>query len=885
MIPDDPVGIDQDLPDLIARLGMTVPIFLLWRNALLSTSVRDALAWLQKQNCQQSASECGKPLWPVWLIEEIIARPDSMSEVHLALALVTHHLPHLPSHHQARLILLCISLATKFGMAASVPKLVSLALMAGPQLSEHPSYDPAYIADLSTFYNKLLVILSHLKFAQRCHASMYSSVSTTLQAMLDLSIPLERNSVDLVFRAYAGHSTISNLLFEHMKRWNLPTRPHYINHLLKSAVQRHSGQIAPCQNALADTEASADADIPATTENRPHPSYNRGSLIYIKSLRSDPAEAVAYHARLCKTLTSHPKFVYPRRFVPKRSQFARLNKDLAQESELSIIIAHSWDALVRVLSLQADSTLDELEKLLDDSRSFWSRRARLSTYRALMWACQRRSSYEGVMSLWRRMLAEGLEPTPYHIGIYFGAASRLKVAGIALRDIDAWAYRPGVHQLVRKGAADPAYVWVRPISDPDAPPELKVKLDSHALTNIIRSLRSRTREPEPEPDDYLLAVRIWESAPVRWGAEQSDLAFIELLEAARQSVWDDYSTCWRSNSTTALNLVGEGLELREGRINWAKCSVDQFFVPPEEPIELEPWDRERRRFQSIMLDNFPELTTLSHPFDELADAVAAAADDEPYPTVFDAFNVSHLFDAHSPAPRPRPQLQPTHVAAGSAYLSLSYPVESVLKSFDLDSMLPARSPHYAHLVPSRSTYHAYIRLLAYHSQADDIPMILAWMRHLEMKPKSDTVELAVATLAAAEIARVQAGEVDQGNDKKLYVWLRDWLGESQMPGDDRLEKATGNVQRWYGKRELILRQRRKMKAKWDDRKQAELLKACEVRVKRSMTKAALDRDEAEQQKKGSREREQGLWATQKRSEDASEGSTEEERLSGSLAPA
>ena len=132
------------------------------------------------------------------------------------------------------------------------------------------------------------------------------------------------------------------------------------------------------------------------------------------------------------------------------------------------------------------------------------------------------------------------------------------------------------------------------------------------------------------------------------------------------------------------------------------------------------------------------------------------------------------------------------------------------------------------VIPSESTFAAYISLLGLSSRAEEIPEVLVWMRALGMRPKTET--LAVALVFWMEVglrgpvfedglslttgsARVSDGEartaerIDASSRTEygaLRAWIREWVGEKKAPAEEDIHAGIKRVREMrdsqFGKR-------------------------------------------------------------------------------------
>ena len=89
-----------------------------------------------------------------------------------------------------------------------------------------------------------------------------------------------------------------------------------------------------------------------------------------------------------------------------------------------------------------------------------------------------------------------------------------------------------------------------------------------------------------------------------------------------------------------------------------------------------------------------------------------------------------------------------------------------------------RRQQYPYLYPSPTNMHLLIALLGYFSASSQIPLVLAYMKELSIRPARKTLCLA---LWSFEEGGAMTGEI-----KRLWRWLADWLGHNAMPSDEEI---------------------------------------------------------------------------------------------------
>jgi pentatricopeptide repeat protein len=115
------------------------------------------------------------------------------------------------------------------------------------------------------------------------------------------------------------------------------------------------------------------------------------------------------------------------------------------------------------------------------------------------------------------------------------------------------------------------------------------------------------------------------------------------------------------------------------------------------------------------------------------------------------------------------------------------------------------------IIPSATTFHAYVFLLGWNELQAEIPRALAWMRALQIEPLQKT--LAMALMYYGEVARLpplfeafdlRRNDAYKGDYGRFKTWLIDWVGGGAVPTENfvaafRRGDASRGAVRWYGR--------------------------------------------------------------------------------------
>ncbi|KAI0946221.1 hypothetical protein AcV7_010256 [Taiwanofungus camphoratus] len=150
---------------------------------------------------------------------------------------------------------------------------------------------------------------------------------------------------------------------------------------------------------------------------------------------------------------------------------------------------------------------------------------------------------------------------------------------------------------------------------------------------------------------------------------------------------------------------------------------------------------------------------------------------------------------------------PAHAIRPSASFQAIFPVTDLFRSVmghsstsegSRTGLVPTVSgplPMYAQIIPNDVVFRAYIDLLAAESLIPRIPLALAWMRHLGVRPSQNT--LATALVYWAEVGMdspmVEHWKSSRSQYDKLMHWLYHWVGPKNMPTHGDVGRAIRRI--------------------------------------------------------------------------------------------
>ncbi|KAK6907991.1 hypothetical protein I203_101992 [Kwoniella mangroviensis CBS 8507] len=368
----------------------------------------------------------------------------------------------------------------------------------------------------------------------------------------------------------------------------------------------------------------------------------------------------------------------------------------------------------------------------------------------------------------------------------------------ALVLVDTWAKRP---TAIRKKKDNS---WAG-----------SIPLDAQNI-NILLNLCRLDRKPS-------LAFRLWSAALPRYGVHLDDISLNLLLDIARYSeddLEDEVALSHQEENELFRRRLraiaqefqfrrkgresndndeeeGDGWLVTEDENNriyndeaWANSSTSILLDNPNTAWRYRldkggmeaPWKKARRVFRQVVLGNWPHLRDVQSPL-ELAHRGAFAS-------ILSFFSSTNT---HTHASGPKQE------------------------QVDGEIHLPAPNARFTHIIPTSNTFRSYIALLGYYNRHSEIPIVLAWMKSLDIRPTWSTMCLALLHICESEGPRRWIkgfGEDGKGlrlvrDEDIMRKWLQDWLeGEiSKTKGNTNMsynvvptEQDVANSRRWLAER-------------------------------------------------------------------------------------
>ena len=416
----------------------------------------------------------------------------------------------------------------------------------------------------------------------------------------------------------------------------------------------------------------------------------------------------------------------------------------------------SWTSLLGFFSSSSSITADQLVQLFNRIRK--TQPPTTVSYTVLMRALVYRGAYQRAIEIWHEMLAEDHPMDIQSLSAVIEACTLAKKYWEAFYILEVVASRgsqEGATQIASEG------------------PHPRIKLTPAFIATFMENLAHSGR-----PD---VAFMLWDYAEPLYGVTPDASVLNVLLGTARVVVKyeETFAGFWanlraKRSSAHSDNLSSPSLHVpdRDEVVESLRLMLDRGAQKKHKPTGLwgrvPAWQKATKIFYHAVLGNNPKLLHIPPP----VTAMRSSVDDihrhpwaefirsiqGPSP-VDEAF---HNVDVNSPA--------------SLARLGL-YPLQA-----------------YPHIAPTRTSFHNLIHLLGMCGQANQIPMILAWMKELRIIPFEKTIAMALVFWAEVSLRAPLFEQFGgEGEYQKLLNWLEGWVGASRMPGQSRMTRVSKGI--------------------------------------------------------------------------------------------
>ena len=431
----------------------------------------------------------------------------------------------------------------------------------------------------------------------------------------------------------------------------------------------------------------------------------------------------------------------------------------------------TWTSLLDFSSKSKTISADQLIALFDRIRG--THPPTTISFTVLMRALVSRRAYQRAIETWHEMLAEG------HPIDVESLSAVVEACTLARKHWEAFYI---LEVVVKKGLCEGT---VQPTSKDPYP---RIQLTTGFIAMFMKSL-ARSGRPD-------VAFMVWDHAELLYGVTPDTSVLNVLLEIAQTVIQfeETFTGFWanlraRRSLSHPDKLSSPSLRNQDrGKvIESLRLTLNHDSRKKHKPTglwgDVPAWQKTIRISYHAVIGNNPGLLHIPSPVTSIR---------------------SSMDDIHR-----RPWAELIRSVQGPLSMNEAF--------YDVDVNSPASLARlglyplqaYPRIKPTNTTFHNLIYLLGMCGQASQIPMVLAWMKELGIIPFGRTT--AVALIFWAEVS-LRAPLFEQfggeGEYSKLLKWLEAWVGESRMPGQDRMtlmSKVIAKARDGHGKSAVDVR--------------------------------------------------------------------------------
>lgn len=393
---------------------------------------------------------------------------------------------------------------------------------------------------------------------------------------------------------------------------------------------------------------------------------------------------------------------------------------------------------------------------------------------------------------------KGLKQVEDHTGRYvdriaFGLAVQIKaeLEGLegAVRMLDTWAWRPWMEASSSR-ATLPASKGPTANENQEILPDVipnSIVLDTPNM-NALLTVCKRCSSPST-------AFRIWRAMYARYGVRPDSTSLTIILDIARYSrrregVGERLREMARGFSLRGMRSGADDRDTMEATARSVGGDTSETheygqydargFARGDARVLLDgenggwegseaPWQVARRIFRQVVLGNWPHLSDIKSPLELPPSAISSFffPGDRPAQPHHSITSTSASISENGRTSKPSSQAALARRSQG--------PTTSRSSTNTLNLPLPYAKYTHLSLVPS--TWHSFILLLGFRHLHAEIPVALAWMRALGVRPLRKTMAWAMVYVGEGEGPRRRIGREMVRDEEVLRRWLRDWVHE------------------------------------------------------------------------------------------------------------
>lgn len=715
---------------------------------------------------------------PTWLLVRLCSKVHSQADAAKASLLIITYLPYVPSDLRPPVLILTVHLLFTYRVLPALERVIKLFIGL-------PIFHDAW------HFNRLLRALTLYTECPTDGRFVARQAILLLKTMTERELSLTKKTYRLLLRNRFIAIELSDELRQRMIRDKIvPDRAH-LESLLR--ISAHRG-LVPASAAYVSAIHRLEQDDPPASEQAPPPGSETDQIV--------PSTAVEYLTHLVHENAQRKQFDADAEWL-RFTKTGRSHRFLNNQKSTS---AAAWGARLFSLSRTWSFSSENLVMFFDWSHAqrFPFRTHTTLSYTIVILGLIRRCAYSLALEIWERYRSHGTRK---------------------LR-IDAIALGIGVEAMVRAGHPERALALLMNINSP-----LHVRPKTRRTLGPLLDTASRQTVPLSVVNRFMrvlgvtnpsTSLHLWEHMGTLYAATPNANSFAIMLNAAR------HATVRGDSFAGAMQELGFDLRLRLPFSKPYTTTVAQSGMEstPMSPESLDrarhrcyeklknslavsegdmwggerAWRRAHRIFTSALLAGYPVLADVRAP-------VRAIRSSGESPALAPFRDLKNFLRPSRPQPHTTMSLD--------KYNSSKYPEDDLSPSDDPNPPLLSIYPDgpnppllpihprgaYLSFAPDDATFLASVLLLGMARCAGQIPLMLAWMRALDIKPRRSTLAYALVFWAEVTIGaplleglRLR-GRHEDGEYVRFVRWMEEWVGLENVPDEAAVGEAMRRVDR------------------------------------------------------------------------------------------
>jgi pentatricopeptide repeat protein len=413
-----------------------------------------------------------------------------------------------------------------------------------------------------------------------------------------------------------------------------------------------------------------------------------------------------------------------------------------------------WTMAFSSAARQWKTSSEQLIRLFNRTFEIAHFRPTVATYTVLLRGLIMRRSYYDAADVWDRFLAERLVLDRKALGAGVKALTLAEQPLRAFDVLETFGARPGTAPASNAHVRQGARPWRMMKLDGRAPQQ-PVQVDTMTMNDFMVALL-RIQRPD-------VVFKLWDHMETLYNVKPDSHTLETLCRAARLAAkLDSQSLAAMMRLSNPFRKPQVEPTTREEIVQ----TLERLLNKRDSRVARGIWrnapavDGVRNAFQELIFGNWPEMRNITSPAHAVRHPDSTDTPFSPFREVAQSISQSlsskniHTHNDREPPP---------HITFAS------------------------RTPSYSSIVPSESAFCAYILLLGTSSYQHEIPLVLAWMRALRVHPRRRTLCFALIFWAEVSLRGPIFEEWAEKNERseygRLWRWIRDWVGDRNVPRD------------------------------------------------------------------------------------------------------